>query len=138
MIFHGEYAFLSNFYPVRIEFEGEVYQSVEHAYQAAKTTDQGLRLAARSLTASQARRWGQKLRLRPDWEEVKLQVMRDLLKAKFSLPHLRAKLLATGEMELIEGNYWHDTYWGVCQCEQCGGGANHLGKLLMELRQELR
>jgi predicted NAD-dependent protein-ADP-ribosyltransferase YbiA (DUF1768 family) len=59
--------------------------------------------------------------------------MKQLLKLKFNNPDLQQKLIATYPEELIEGNYWHDTYWGVCE----GVGENHLGKLLMEIRNEL-
>ena len=73
--------------------------------------------------------------LREDWETVKIDVMRDVLKSKFSLnSELREKLIATGDVELIEGNHWNDRFWGVCR----GKGQNHLGKLLMELRKILK
>lgn len=72
--------------------------------------------------------------MRSDWEEVKLGVMEGLLREKFSDPELRRKLLATGERELVEGNDWGDSFWGVC----AGRGKNHLGRLLMKLREELR
>jgi predicted NAD-dependent protein-ADP-ribosyltransferase YbiA (DUF1768 family) len=76
---------------------------------------------------------GQKVTLRKDWEGVKIQVMRDVLRLKFANPGLRDRLLETGDRELIEGNTWGDTFWGVCR----GSGKNWLGQLLMELRGEL-
>lgn len=85
-------------------------------------------------TPGQAKREGQKLALRDDWERIKIEVMRILLFEKFlSHPDLAERLIATGEAELVEGNTWGDTYWGVCD----GKGLNMLGKLLMDLRKEL-
>ena len=79
-------------------------------------------------------RLGRRIELRPDWEEVKIEIMRQVLKSKFTHnPELREKLIATGNTELIEGNNWNDRFWGVCR----GVGKNHLGKLLMEIRAEL-
>ena len=89
--FQGEYVFLSNFFPCQIEMDGEVYPSVEHAFQAAKTLD----LFARSIvcscsTAGKAKRMGKTLVLREDWEQVKLEIMFRLVLEKFSKnPDLR-------------------------------------------------
>lgn len=131
--FAGEYRFLSNFYPASVMFEGIIYPSVEHAYQAAKTLDLSQRDQIWSMTAAKAKRFGRKVTLRPDWDEVKIDIMKELLVDKFQHPHLRDWLRATGTEELTEGNWWGDTFWGVCQ----GKGENMLGKLLMEVRQEL-
>lgn len=87
------------------------------------------------LAAGEAKKLGRTVVLRPDWNEVKVSIMRNVLALKFRQnPDLREKLLATGEAELIEGNHWKDTFWGVCN----GVGENWLGKLLMELREELK
>ena len=83
---------------------------------------------------AEARRAGQKLPMRTDWESVKIDVMFRCLKEKFKDPELREKLIDTGDEELIEGNWWGDTFWGVCQ----GKGENHLGKLLMTIREEIK
>ena len=65
--------------------------------------------------------------------------MEELLRLKFAQPYLRDLLIATGEQKLIEGNYWHDNFWGSCSCEKCGDkGENHLGRLLMKLRSEYK
>jgi predicted NAD-dependent protein-ADP-ribosyltransferase YbiA (DUF1768 family) len=69
--------------------------------------------------------------MRPDWESVKLQVMEDLLVQKFADEHLEKQLQETGDADLIEGNYWGDDFWGV---DKKKGGKNHLGKLLMKIR----
>ena len=143
--FDGEYAFLSNYYPSKIVYdiddEHVMYaKTVEHAFHAAKTfnIEEEFDILAAN-TPGQAKRLGRKCTLRPDWENVKDDVMRTLLRKKFAIPELRDKLLATGDAKLIEGTTWHDNYWGVCSCEKCGGrGKNRLGELLMEMREELR
>ncbi|MBO6060667.1 MAG: NADAR family protein [Clostridia bacterium] len=132
--FRGEYGFLSNFHKSRVEFEGMAYPSAEHAFQAAKNPDPEYRSLIASVSSPvTAKRMGKKTQLRPDWEEVKDGIMYELLKSKFSDPVLREKLLATGEAELIEGNNHWDRFWGVCR----GEGLNKLGKLLMQVREEL-
>lgn len=134
--FIGVYRFLSNFWPAIVEHEGLTYPSVEHAYQAAKSldTNERQRIAA-IVEPGDAKRAGRALPLRSDWENVKLRVMEDCVRYKFTHhPELREKLLATGDAELIEGNTWGDRFWGVCD----GQGENHLGKILMRVRAELR
>ncbi len=132
--FRGAHRFLSNFHPCRVALDGVVYRSVEHAYQAAKTTNRERRKELHGLTAGGAKPWGRALPRRPDWEAVKLDVMHNLLRQKFlGDEDLAAQLLATGDQDLIEGNTWGDTYWGVCS----GRGTNHLGRLLMQVRSEL-
>lgn len=131
--FKDEFRYLSNFHPCSIVFEEEVYPSVEHAYQAAKTLDLHERALIRAKRRpGEAKKAGQQVVLRPDWEEVKLSIMEHLLRQKFASGNLRIWLLATKGYELIEGNYWNDTFWGVCN----GVGENHLGKLLMKIREE--
>ncbi len=129
--------FLSNFWPAVVTYDGETYASVEHAYQAAKTLDLDLRRAVREApTGAAAKKKGQAIpssKLRPDWPELKLQVMEDLLRQKFAHADLRAQLLATAPKRLVEGNTWGDTFWGVCK----GSGSNHLGQLLMRIRAEM-
>jgi ribA/ribD-fused uncharacterized protein len=132
--FSGEYRFLSNFWYAPIEFEWLTYPTIEHAFQAAKTTVEEFRIAVRdSGGPGHAKRMGRQIPLRPDWEDIKIAVMYSLLQQKFSGPVLANALVATGDAELIEGNTWNDTFWGVCD----GNGQNHLGKLLMKVRSEL-
>jgi ribA/ribD-fused uncharacterized protein len=132
--FDGEYRFLSNFWPCVVVYDGITYPSTEHYYVAMKTTDPSLRKQASLVsTSGQVKKFGRTLELRPDWDDVKLQVMEYALKQKFADPELRAKLIATGDAELIEGNWWGDVFWGVCK----GKGENHLGRLLMKLRKEI-
>lgn len=134
--FEGEYEFLSNFYPSEIIHDGITYPTVEHAYQAAKTLDFGTRWRISQLTTpAQAKKAGRTVKIRPDWEKVKIHIMRELLLQKFFLSdgELGYELQQTTPAELIEGNWWGDTFWGVCK----GRGENHLGKLLMEIRELL-
>lgn len=134
--FTGPHAFLSNFTPARVEFEGKTWSSVEHAYQAAKSDDPVYRSAvAACFTAKKAKRLGKIAKLRADWNETKIPIMRTLLEQKFAPGTENARLLlGTNDAELVEGNWWGDTFWG-----ECGGvGENHLGQLLMEIREKLR
>lgn len=129
--FRGYYRFLSNFF---VEPDGS---HVEGEYQVAKCADPGERVLFnfQSMTPGQAKRIGQKVRMRSDWDKAKLHVMYDLVSAKFhDHPELARKLLATGDTELVEGNNWGDTYWGMVN----GVGENNLGKILMRVRAELR
>ena len=127
----------SNFFPCVIAYGGLEYPSVEAAYQACKTTDISKRKEFTRMTAGKAKREGKKLSIRPDWKEIKDCVMFDLLIIKFSQPALLTQLIATGDEELVEGNCWHDNYWGDCSCQNCASivGRNTLGKLLMRVRE---
>lgn len=132
--FQGEHRWLSNFWPVDVMFEGICYKSTENAYQAAKTTEPTLRAIFMNCKPGEAKRAGKSLPIRSDWESVKLSIMEDLLRQKFWQPEFREKLLATGDCQIIEGNHWNDTFWGVCK----GRGENNLGKIIMRIREELR
>ena len=134
--FNGEYRWLSNFYPAVILYKGDVFPTSEHAYQAMKTfhPEEYEQIRAAS-TPGKAKRLGSRVTLRPDWDNVKLGLMLEIVTAKFrEHPELAEKLLATGDEELIEGNTWNDTFWGVCD----GKGKNYLGRILMLIREELR
>jgi ribA/ribD-fused uncharacterized protein len=132
--FTGDHRFLSNFYPCEIFFEGCYYRSVEYAYQAAKTLVQEERDKIRvAKTPGEAKRLGRKVTLQVGWDAMRVAVMRELLQKKFSDNVLKAMLLETGDAGLVEGNYWGDTFYGVCK----GRGENNLGKLLMEIRKEV-
>lgn len=136
MEFRNQYWFCSNFYPSVVYG----YPTVEHAYQAAKTTDPVERAKIKAAkTPGEAKRLGRRVQIRPDWSGIKDLVMETLLRRKFeNYPALREFLLATGDVELVETNRWHDIYWGACTCGCCQGGENHLGKLLMKIRGELK
>ena len=119
--FSGDYSFLSNFHHSQVEFEGDIYPTVEHAFQAAKATDPVVRMVVKSArTPGEAKKIGRKVILRPDWEDMKVETMLNLLRSKFSDSTLSRKLLDTGNSELIEGNPWGDRFWGVS-----GGGKGY-------------
>lgn len=129
--FRGTHYFLSNFYPAAVFINGIGYQNNEAAFQAQKQPERAHEFA--TLPPNEAKRLGRQVKLRTDWESVKQTIMEDIVRAKFEQnPHLREKLLLTGTAELIEGNSWNDTYWGVCR----GKGRNELGKILMKIRAE--
>ena len=133
--FDGKWAFLSNFYWNEIEHEGIVYPTNEHFFQAMKTLDNNERRAiANCLTPGRAKRMGRRVALRSDWESVKEDVMLEGLCLKFADEQLANWLLETGDEELVEGNDWSDTFWGVCD----GVGENKLGKLLMRVRDMIK
>lgn len=136
-----ENGFLSNFHECQCSFEGWEYPTTEAAFQAAKTLDLHKRAMIQKCAPGAAKRMGRALKIRDDWEEIKDDVMLKVLRSKFKLnKDLREKLLATGDAVLIEGTTgWHDCYWGVCNCEECGAvGTNMLGTLLMKVRDDLR
>jgi ribA/ribD-fused uncharacterized protein len=135
--FEGNYRFLSNFFPAEVEFEGIRYPTVEHAYQSAKTLDRAARERIAKLpTPGEAKKAGRAVKpQRADWETAKFTVMEECVRYKFTHhPELRAQLLATGDAYLEEGNTWNDQIWGVSN----GIGENRLGKLLMQVRKEIR
>ena len=133
--FTGELRWLSNFWPALVKLDGQLYPTVEHAYVAAKTKDPMIRSVIQTTAKpGEVKRLGRQFDLREDWHEIKLQVMEDLLWQKFQEPELKAKLLATGDIPIVEINTWNDTFWGQCK----GKGQNNLGKLLMKIRETLR
>ena len=135
--FRDEYFFLSNFYNAPVFYDGLLYQNNEAAFQAQKTLEKTDRKVFTQLAPAEAKRRGRHVRLRDDWEEIKDGIMEEIVRAKFSQnPKLKAELLATGEAQLIEGNTWNDRYWGVDV--RSGIGKNHLGKILMKVRSELK
>ncbi|MFX0064680.1 MAG: NADAR family protein [Candidatus Hermodarchaeota archaeon] len=135
--FRGQYSFLSNFFPSSIEIDGVVYSTVEHYYQAMKTQDKAERERIISATSpKQAKSYGRQCTLRSDWDSIRLEVMERALRVKFQDKELRKKLLATEDKILEEGNTWGDTFWGVNSKTE--KGKNHLGKLLMKIREDLK
>lgn len=129
--FDGQYRFLSNFYEAPLMFRGLVFENAEAAFHSQKCPRRAKEF--QGLTASQAKRLGRQVEMRPDWDKVRDQVMYEVVFEKFSQNlEIRELLKATGEAELIEGNTWNDRYWGVCN----GIGQNRLGKILMRIRSE--
>lgn len=137
--FRGSYRWLSNFHLIDVEFEGTVYPSTEHAYQAAKTLNQEVRAQIAKLPSpSAAKKYGSdplKTPLRQDWDEpTRLATMEMILREKFKDPMLAKLLAGTNNAELVEGNTWGDQFWGISR----GSGSNHLGKILMKIRKEIQ
>lgn len=136
MKFRGEYYFLSNMYPcdIRVKINGHTYtfRCLEAAFQACKCpADAAL---FEPLDGFAAKRMGQHVQLRPNWDSMKTTIMTNLVRAKFNQnPDLAAKLLETGNLELVEDNTWGDTFWGRCN----GSGRNVLGQILMQARYNL-
>lgn len=132
--FRGKYDFLSNFYPCKIVLDGLEYKCAESAFQAYKTTDMKIRKQFCNLSAKDAKAKGRKVELRDDWEDVKINVMRRVVRKKFkSSNKLKYLLMQTGDAVLMEENNWNDTFWGTCK----GRGENQLGRILMQVRSEL-
>lgn len=134
--FSGDYEFLSNFYEVSVEYNGLTYGSTEAAFQAQKCITDEERIAFTKYSPDKSKRAGKRVNLRPDWEDVKIRIMEEVLRAKFTQhKDLAERLISTGDKILIEGNDWGDVFWGADS--STGEGENHLGKLLMKIRGEL-
>lgn len=132
---HGEYGWLSNFHRSPITVDGEVWATVEHYYQAMKSANPAEQEMVRNLKEpKEAKFAGYHLQLRPDWEEIKEEVMFRALMAKFTqYDDLKRLLLATGDATLHEDSPW-DKYWGFAK----GKGKDRLGALLMQVREKIR
>lgn len=137
-IFRHDYSFLSNFYRSSIEYQGDVYSTAEHLFQALKTKSKRLREQIRiAKTPSSAKKLGRRIILRKDWETIKYKLMYMVVRLKFQQDSkLTDALLDTEKHTLVEENYWHDNIWGSCICHKCKQieGENHLGKILMKVR----
>lgn len=134
--FQGKYEFLSNAYPISIKWQGQEWLCAEAAFQAARCKHTADFFRFLHCSAQKAKQRAGKVEPREDWEEVKLEIMEEILYAKFSQhPHLAQKLKETGDALLIAGNNKKDTFWGrnLYTCR----GQNHLGKLLMKTREKL-
>lgn len=144
--FFEQYRFLSNFHLCDVYFEGIVYPSSEHAYMSAKTHNTQIKdkfskdfngLAGGILTPREARNLGQTIELRPDWEEVKYDMMLAIVFDKFwRNKDIQKLLLDTGDKYLEETNHWNDVFWGYSWQKQTG--QNNLGKILMKVREILK
>ena len=144
--FDGRHRFLSNFYKHKMTFENVVYATSEHAFQAAKcpNTDEGQqykRMIIECAEPGEAKRRGRECPIREDWDKVKVKIMREILRIKFSDPYLKDLLFSTENDYLVEGTLWHDNFYGICilkNCSKCKNqkGHNHLGEILMEVREE--
>lgn len=133
--FRDNYFFLSNFYTAPVIFDGIKFDNNEAAFQAQKCLDPDKRKMFSGMSPSNAKKMGRRVKLRPDWEDVKVDLMRKIIYAKFTQnPYLATKLLDTGNEELVEGNDWGDKIWGKVN----GEGQNLLGQILMEIREQIK
>ena len=142
---------MSNFHPCKIEHQGINYPSVEHYYVSMKcnssqyfngnqyTVGDFREIIAKTVSAAVVKKMGQQMKVRSDWDEKKLDFMNWAVREKFKQEDLKELLLSTEDLPIIEGNFWHDVYWGQCSCDKCKGkGENHLGKILMKVRDEIK
>lgn len=136
--FKNEYRWLSNFVPCSIELDGQMYKSVEHAYQSAKSEDDWnwKEFCVLETSSAEVKRQSKLIILRKDWDDVKENIMLDCLRQKFSQEPYKQLLLDTKNEQIQEGNWWGDDYWGVDL--KTGKGQNKLGKMIMKIRQEIR
>ncbi|MBO7423142.1 MAG: NADAR family protein [Oscillospiraceae bacterium] len=154
--FVGKWEFLSNMYLSSVIIGDMVFPSAENAFQAMKCKTRAEMAEFQFITPYEAKKRGAKVELRSNWNEIRDKVMKKVLEAKFEDQELAIQLLETGDMYLCEKNWWNDEYWGKCwawkyediyddQGEYAGvrkyrkwEGENRLGKLLCEVREEIR
>lgn len=136
--FQGKYRWLSNFWPVQIEYKGRVFHNVENAYHSEKSDDYSFKdfCASESNPRIVKKKQKEIIDLRSDWEEVKENIMLELTRIKFKNPKLKRNLLETCDKYIQEGNTWNDTFWGVNI--ETGEGENRFGKILMQVRNEIK
>ena len=145
--FRGKYSFLSNFFVLNMIIPIEYFSkysipcnreisvtTLEHIYQASKcVVDTEFEKMISLSTATETKKFGKKIKIRNDWDLIKLDIMKDLIDIKFNNNDLQSLLKETYPLELIEKNWWGDTFWGICNNK----GLNNLGKILMNKRQQL-
>ena len=138
MSFRGEYSFLSNFYEGKVfTYKGLKFNNTEAHFHAEKCWSRAKEFEM--VRPLQSKRLGRRVLMRRDWDRIKDRVMYDVCYAKFTQdPVLKAKLLATGNRELVEGNTHGDRCWGMTCSNGVWIGENRLGKVLMKLRDDLR
>jgi ribA/ribD-fused uncharacterized protein len=134
--FKNEYRWLSNFYKLQepIDLYGCVFYYTENLYLAFKCNKADDFILMASLTPGEAKRFGKRVELNPDFEANKLSIMKQILDIKFRQEYFKRRLLATGNCLIEESTSWKDFFWG---CHN-GIGENHLGKIIMEIREELK
>lgn len=135
--FQNEHRWLSNFAPVKIKLDGLEFPSVEHAYMSAKSDDAEWKKFCSNPNnkAGDVKTQSRNVTLKEDWNEIKLEVMKECVTQKFSQEPYKTKLLETGTQHIQEGNRWNDKFWGVCL--KTNKGENHLGRLIMDVRSAL-
>ena len=135
--FKGDFRWLSNFAPCKIELDGLIYPSVEHAYMSAKNNNTYWKeFCMTEKSAGFVKKESYKLILTLDWDNKKIEVMKHSLIQKFNQEPYKSKLLNTENEFIQEGNMWNDKFWGVCL--KTGKGENNLGRMIMDIRTKLR
>ena len=135
--FSGEHRYLSNFYESSITYKGNTFRNSEAAFQAEKCINEVDKKQFIGLNASEAKRLGRRISMRRDWDDIKVGIMKEIVENKFKQNKiLLDKLVNTGDTLIVEGNTWHDNFWGNCTCGKCFHivGKNNLGIILMEIR----
>ena len=132
-----EHEFLSNFALVQIEYKGKMFPSVEHAYQSAKCNDPEWQLKCQdeNIKPGKIKSMSKHVVAVKGWVSIKIDVMKECIKKKFMQEPYRQLLIDTGHVHIQEGNHWYDAYWGVRT--DTGKGQNHLGRIIMDIRDEL-
>jgi len=137
--FSGKYQYLSNFYNCSVIYDGIEYANSEAAYHAQKSDDRDVKTEFMFLNPSEAKRLGRRVKMRDGFEDIKVSIMQEVVACKFMQnPELLKALQDTGDAYLLEGNTWHDNFWGSCNCgrKSCSApGKNMLGKVLMQIRE---
>lgn len=138
--FKEKYRWLSNFSPVIVKFRGRNYPSVEHAYMSTKSHDKKWKdfCADPNNSAAEVKKASKDIELSDYWELEKLNVMWECLEKKFTQQPYKSLLLDTGNQNIQEGNYWGDEFWGVNLKTEPNKGENHLGRMIMQLRDKIR
>ena len=137
--FFGKYGFLSGFCrcTLKIEWKGEIFDftCIDEAYNARRTFDIDVQKTFQSIGPREATRKARDMKRRPGWRSARVEIMTNLVREKFRQNEgLAILLLNTGDAHLENTNRWGDKFWGVCD----GEGQNNLGKILMEVRDEMK
>ena len=136
--FVDKYSWLSNFEPCLVELDGKSYPSVEHAYQSEKTMLPSWKFLCKKkdIKAYEIKIRSKNIIHGYHWNDFyKVEVMEKLLIQKYNQEPFKTMLIETNPIEIIEGNYHNDTFWGFCLKNNVG--KNTLGKLIMKIRENL-
>ena len=133
--FNDDFFFLNNFANSRITINGITYPTVQHAFEAMKTSDKATQQEiADTEKCVDAMKIARTASFRPDFLSNRLVIMEQLLEKKFANPYYKKQLLATGDKDLVNTLYWKDNFWGVQ--EDTGEGQNWLGRILTKIREK--
>jgi len=137
--FKGDYRWLSNFEAVTITIDGVSYPSVEHAYMSYKSNDPEWKKFCMDAnnTAGDVKKKSREVKLVDNWDNLKFTVMSLCLTKKYEQEPFRSRLIKTGTQNIVEGNYFGDTIWGVDLKYTPNIGENHLGRMIMKVREDL-